>query len=164
MHARTHNSLPGWLAFAGASIAALGATVASAQTAMTAEDLPAELEGVTITEHLNEKVPFELTFTDESGSDHRLGDYFAQGKPVILVPGYYRCPMLCDLTRSGLVQAMNELDWSAGEQFIVLFVSINPDEESDIASVKKEAYLTQYQRPSAANGLHFLTGDSQSIK
>ena len=54
MHARTHNTLPGWLAFAGASIAALGATVASAQTAMTAEDLPAELEGVTITEHLSE--------------------------------------------------------------------------------------------------------------
>jgi len=164
MNARTHNSPLGWLALVGASMAALCANVASAQTPMTAEDLPAELEGVTITEHLNEKVPLELTFTDESGDHHRLGEYFAQGKPVILVPGYYRCPMLCDLTRSGLVEAMNELDWSAGEQFLVLFVSINPDEESDVASVKKEAYLTQYQRESAKDGLHFLTGDSQSIK
>src|SRR5262245_47592725 len=118
MKTRTHNSLSGWLAFAGASMAALCANLAIAQTPMTAEDLPAELEGVTITEHLNEKVPLELTFTDETGADHRLGEYFSQGKPVILVPGYYRCPMLCDLTRSGLVEAMNELDWSAGEQFI----------------------------------------------
>ena len=67
---------------------------------------------------------YAMTFTDETGHDAHLRDYFKPGRPVILVPGYYQCPMLCDLTRSGLVDAMKELDWSAGNQFAVLFVSI----------------------------------------
>lgn len=159
----------GCLALVLALILALGlaAKPASAQSGLNAADLPAELEGVEIVEHLNETIPLSLTFTDEHGAAVRLSDFFAPGgsaRPVILVPGYYRCPMLCDLTRNGLVDAMNELDWSAGKEFTVLFVSINPDEEPDIASVKKEAYLSQYPREGAAEGLHFLTGDSQSIK
>ena len=118
--------------------------------------MPPELEGVTIVEHLNEVIPLELSFTDESGSARRLGEWFARGKPVILVPGYYRCPMLCDLTRNGLMDAMNELEWSAGKEFLVLFVSINPDEQPDVASVSRsEAYLSTYRRDSAARACTF---------
>lgn len=131
---------------------------------LTADDKPAELEGVGITEHLGETIPLDLTFTDETGHDAHLRDYFKPGRPVILVPGYYQCPMLCDLTRSGLVDAMKELDWSAGNQFAVLFVSINPDEKPGDADVKKEAYMLKYGRDSAKDGLHFLTGGQREIE
>jgi protein SCO1/2 len=80
------------------------------------------------------------------------------------VLGYYRCPMLCNLTRNGLVDAMKELDWSAGREFAVLFVSINPDETPEDAAVKKDAYLLMYARDDARAGLHFLTGRQRDIE
>jgi protein SCO1/2 len=131
---------------------------------LSATETPRELEGVGITEHLNETIPLDLTFADEQGQEHKLRDFLAPGRPVILVLGYYRCPMLCNLTRSGLVEAMNELDWSAGEQFSVLFVSINPDEGPSEADIKKQAYLLLYDRPAARQGLHFLTGRQRDIE
>jgi protein SCO1 len=151
-------------ALACASVLSLAAMHAFGQQALTAEDTPRELQGVGVTEHLNEVIPLDLAFKNESGAEVRLREFFTPGRPVILVLGYYRCPMLCDLTRNGLVNAMNELEWSAGREFNVLFVSINPDEEPGIAAVKKEAYLTQYRRDSAVNGLHFLVGNQREIE
>jgi protein SCO1/2 len=131
---------------------------------LSAGETPRELEGVGITEHLNDTIPLDLAFRNEQGQDVKLGDFFVRGRPVILVLGYYRCPMLCNLTRSGLVDAMKELDWSAGKEFSVLFVSINPDEQSAEADIKKEAYLLLYDRPTAKEGLHFLTGRQREIE
>lgn len=132
--------------------------------ALTAKDLPRQLEGVGITEHLGEVIPLELTFTDESGHAGKLSEFFKPGRPVILTLNYYRCPMLCTLTLNGLVDALNELDWSGGKEFEIVTVSINPDEKPDLADVKKQAYLTQYKRESAKSGWHFLTGDARSIE
>ena len=138
---------------------------------VTAGDTPRQLEGVGITEHLGETIPLELTFTDETGKPVRLSDLFKPGRPVILTLNYYRCPMLCTLTLNGMVDALNELDWSAGKEFEIITVSINPDEGPDLADVKKQAYLTQYKPKSGAGGSdsvkagwHFLTGDSHSIE
>src|SRR6516164_9789788 len=49
------------------------------------------LEKVKIEHKLNAQAPLELKFRDESGQTVTLGDYF-QGKPVILILAYYRCP------------------------------------------------------------------------
>ena len=40
-------------------------------------------------QRLNEQMPLDLQFKDESGQDVRLGDYFGHGKPVILVLGIF---------------------------------------------------------------------------
>ena len=45
---------------------------------------PPGLEGVGIDQRLNEQVPLNLTFKDESGRTVKLGDYFHEGRPVIL--------------------------------------------------------------------------------
>jgi protein SCO1/2 len=145
-------------------LAARGARAGDEPPALSATETPRELEGVGITEHLNETIPLDLAFRDEQGREVRLREFMVEGRPVILVPGYYRCPMLCNLTRSGLVECMNELDWSAGEQFTVLFVSINPDEQPADADIKKQAYLLLYDRPAAKDGLHFLTGRQREIE
>ncbi len=57
---------------------------------------PAVLRDVGFDQRLNEQVPLDLKFTDETGAAVKLGDYFGN-KPVILVMAYYRCPMLCTL-------------------------------------------------------------------
>ena len=52
--------------------------------AQRADPLPTALEGVGITEHLNEALPLDLEFTDENGRRVTLGDYFDGERPVIL--------------------------------------------------------------------------------
>ncbi|MFI5106438.1 MAG: SCO family protein, partial [Terriglobales bacterium] len=61
---------------------------------------------VGIEQKLNQQVPLDLTFTDESGQQVKLGKYFGS-KPVILSLVYYQCPMLCSQVLSGLTGALN---------------------------------------------------------
>ena len=93
-----------------------------------AEPLPKELENVGITERLNEQVPLDLEFLDESGKIVRIGDYFSGDRPVILNPVYYTCPMLCGLVLNGVIEGMQGMEWTAGNQFEVVTLSIDPTE------------------------------------
>jgi protein SCO1/2 len=118
---------------------------------------PAGLE-----QRVNEQVPLDLPFHDEDGKDVKLGDYF-HGKPVILVLAYFRCPQLCTLVLNGLVECLNKVEYTAGDQFEVVVVSFDPREGPELARLKKAAYLERYDRPGADRGWHFLTGKKESI-
>ncbi len=122
-----------------------------------------ELEGVGITEHLNDQVPLELQFVDEYGHDVMLSRYINGDKPVIITLNYYRCPMLCSLTLNGLVSGMQDLEWTVGNEFDIVTVSINPDEDEKLAMTNKEGYLGHYSRDDAEKGWHFLTGEQENI-
>ncbi len=126
-------------------------------------DVPAALQGVGFDQRLNEQVPMDVKFTDETGKTVRLGDYFGS-KPVILVLAYYQCPRLCTLVLNGLVQGMLEMRLNAGKDFNVLTVSFDPREDWQLAASKKESYLRRYGRPGAEAGWHFLTGKEDQIK
>lgn len=125
-------------------------------------ELPQELRGVGIEQRLGEQVPLDLTFRDEDGREARLGQYF-QGRPVILVLAYYRCPMLCTQVLNGLLECLRGLVFDAGRQFQVVTVSFDPRERPELAAAKKASYLEQYGRPGADQGWHFLTGDQPAI-
>lgn len=137
---------------------------ARAERPLLADELPPELEGVGIVERLGEHVPLQLDFVDEKGNSVTLAELFHQDRPVILTLNYYRCPMLCSLTLNGLVNGLNEIDWSAGADFDIVTLSIAPEEGPELADVKKRAYLTQYDRETAAEGWHFLTGRKENIE
>jgi protein SCO1/2 len=142
---------------------AAAAGFARAEVPLIADKTPKDLEGVGITEHLNETIPLDLAFKDENGADVKLRDYFTPGKPVILTLNYYNCKMLCNLTLNGMVDGLNGVEWSAGKEFQIVTVSINPAERPELAHAKKSAYLTQYKRDSVKGGWHFLTGDQANI-
>ena len=148
-------------AIAAGLLAAAG--VSRADAPIDAKTLPKELNGVGITEHLNDVIPLDLQFNDETGRAVTLREYFKPDRPVILTINFYRCGMLCNLTLNGMVNALNELEWSAGKEFEIVTVSMNPDEKPELADVKKRAYLTQYSRETAKDGWHFLTGDLANI-
>lgn len=120
-------------------------------------------EGVGIDERLDEQLPLDLQFIDDTGRTVTLGEYFDRGMPVVITPVFYRCRNLCSATLTGLAEALNEIEWSAGEDFQIVTFTINPKEEYRLAQVKKRNYLGVYEREQAANGWHFLTGDQQSI-
>jgi protein SCO1/2 len=112
---------------------------------------------------LNAAISLGLHFRDENDKDVRLADYFST-KPVILVLGYYSCPMLCTLVLNGMVEGLQDIRWSIGKEYDVINVSIDPHETPSLAAAKKRSYLKRYGRDSAETGWHFLTGDSDSIQ
>lgn len=125
--------------------------------------LPPALDGVGFDQKLDEQVPLDLVFKDESGRSVRLGDYF-DDKPVILVLAFFKCPMLCDQVLNGLTRAMLDLPLEVGKDFRVLTVSFDPRETPEMAQLKKKTYLQRYDRPGAVDGWRFLTGEESAIK
>jgi protein SCO1/2 len=123
---------------------------------------PPQLRGVGIDQRLNNQVPLDLKFRDETGQTVTLGSYFGK-KPVILSLVYYSCPMLCTMAENGLLNALRDVKFNIGEQFEVVTVSIDPTEKPDMAMGKKAVYAGLYGRPGAKQGWHFLVGDEPSI-
>lgn len=123
---------------------------------------PPGLKNVGIEQHLNEQIPPDLMFRNETGKAVRLGDYFGK-KPLILNLVYYQCPMLCGEVLSGLESALRVLKFDVGKEFDVLTISFDPNETPEMASAKKAEFLKRYGRPGAAEGWHFLTGPQGSI-
>ena len=132
---------------------------ASAYPAVAGEDQrPAILRDVAFDQRLGAEVPLDVAFRDETGARVTLRDYLGD-KPVLLVPAYYECPMLCTIVLNGVVSALRALPFDVGKEFRVVTFSFNPRETSELAAAKKTTYLEDYRRPGAAAGWHFLTGD-----
>ncbi len=132
-------------------------------TARAQATLPPILRAVGFDQRLNEQVPLDLAFTDEGGRAVTLGDYF-DGKPVILVLAYYKCPMLCTQVLNGLVQGLMDVPFTPGKDFEVVTVSFDPREKPALAAAKKKTYLERYGRPGAERGWHFLTGGAEPVR
>lgn len=118
---------------------------------------------VSIEQKLNEQVPLDLTFRDESGKTVTLKQYFGK-KPVLLTLVYYECPSLCGLVLQGLLKSLRVLNYTPGEQFEIVTVSISPTETPELAAAKKQSFLKEYGRLDAAPGWHWLTGDEANIR
>ena len=118
---------------------------------------------VAFEQNLDAQLPLDTPLRDESGKAVTFGDYFGK-KPVVLLFGYYECPMLCSLELNGLVRNLRALSMSVGNEFDVVMVSIDPTESPELAAAKKAGYLHKYDRPGAENGWHFLLGDGPPVK
>jgi protein SCO1/2 len=127
-----------------------------------ANQRPPGLANVGIEQHLDQQIPADLTFRDESGKTVRLGDYFGK-RPMILNLVYYNCPMLCGEVLSGLTSTLRVLKFDLGREFEVITVSFDPRETPQIAAEKKKQYLERYGRKGAEQGWHFLTGQQDAI-
>jgi protein SCO1 len=123
---------------------------------------PVGMDDVGIHQRLEQQIPLDLTFRDESGKTVQLGDYIGK-KPVILNFVYYRCPMLCPELLIGLESSLKVLKFNVGKEFDVVTVSFDPNDTPQLATSKKADMLKRYGRPGAENGWHFLTGQAQSI-
>ena len=130
-----------------------------------ATGLPPALQDVRIEQKLDQQLPLDLVFRDESGQDVKLGQYFGN-KPVVLSLVYYDCPMLCTQVLNGMVTSFRVLPFQIGNEFHVVTVSFDPRETSALASAKKKVYidyLPEKMRAGAQSGWHFLTGDQASV-
>ena len=127
--------------------------------------LPQALQEVRIDQKLDQQLPLDLVFRDETGREVKLGQYFGH-KPVVLAFVYYDCPMLCTQVLNGMVTSFRVLPFQMSKEFDVVTISFDPRETPELAQKKKKVYvdyLPEKMRANAANGWHFLTGDQANI-
>jgi len=150
------------LATAPPALKAQVSSYADKQVGPVDDKPPALLDGVGIAQRLNQQLPLNLTFTDDTGQQVALGSYFGK-RPAILALVYYRCPMLCSEELDGLTGALQMVKYVPGKDFDILVVSIDPTEGTDLAAAKKREYLKRYGHPESAGGWHFMTGTQPNI-
>jgi protein SCO1/2 len=93
----------------------------------------AALQDIDVIEHLGDRVPAGLEFTDTSGQKVSLDTLTSAGKPVLVTLGYHRCPMLCSLVLDGLVKATKATGLTLGRDFLAVDISIDPQEDVSLA-------------------------------
>jgi len=126
------------------------------------DQLPSVLKGVAVEQHLNQQLPLDAQFVDETGKTVRIGDYFGK-HPAIVTLVYYSCPMLCSEEMDGLTASLSMVKLTPGKDFEVVVISIDPAETPEQAAQKKAFYLKRYGKPDTAAGWHFLTGQKPAI-
>ena len=133
-----------------------------------AQVTPDDLKNVGIDQRLDQMLPLDLQFKDESGKTVKLGDYFQTGRPVILNLVYYTCPMLCGEELAGLSSALGVLRFTPGKEYEVVTVSFNPDDTPETAAAKKKIYIDRMnerlEKKTDGAGWHFLSGHPEEIK
>lgn len=121
------------------------------------------LDRIDVVEHLGASIPLGLAFRDIDGHVVHLSDYFRAGKPVLLTFAYHTCNTVCSLVLDSVERGLHDVPWTAGEEYQVLTVSIDPHEDLVRARAKRDVVLRAYGREPAARGWHFLTGTEANI-
>lgn len=120
------------------------------------------IDRVKVVEHLGEKIPLDLKFTDENGKEVILGDLF--DKPVVILPIYFFCPTICSFLLADLADVINTVDQVPGEDFNVVALSFSDDETHQDAREAKKNYVKLITRDFDPEKWIFLTGEVQSIR
>jgi len=115
-------------------------------------------------QRVGNRISLDLSFRDHTGRSVVLGEYFRDaGRPVLLVPGYVRCEMLCAALSDGLLRAIQPLRQSAGREFQVLYVSVDPHERDEAALQKKRTWVKRYGRLGCDDGVAYLRGTPENV-
>ncbi len=127
--------------------------------------VPEELKASQIEDKAGAMIPLDINMTNHLGQEMMLKNYLLDNKPLILVLGYYSCPMLCSLVLNGLVEGINELSFSVGKDYRVLSISIDPKETFDLAQKKRENYLkTVKQKNISDKDFSFNVAKEEEVK
>lgn len=133
--------------------------------ALKADETPEKLENVGIEEKLGAAVPAQTPLTTYDGRQVSLGDVLSHDKPTILTFNYSDCPMLCSIQLNALTRTLREMDWTLGEEYDVVTISIDPKETPDRAADTRDRYLAQYDREHADGAWTFLVpNDEKNVR
>jgi protein SCO1/2 len=108
----------------------------------SAEPLAA-LQDIDVIEHLGERIPSGLTFTDVTGAPKPLDSLLGQGRPVVVTLGYHRCQMLCGLVLDGLAKAARTVGLTLGKDYTAVDISIDPGEDTKLLQQNQRRVLEQ---------------------
>lgn len=141
--------------------------VSPVQGQILMKELPEPARDVDLIQRIGEQVPLDIEFTNSYGETVRLGKYFNQDKPVIIVMIYYNCPLICPLTLERLQETLNALSYTVGDEFNVAVISFDTRNTTAMAAQNKAGYLSGYNRPrteSVLAGWEFHTSTRESAR
>lgn len=127
------------------------------------QTMPQPLLEIGFDQKIDQQLPLDATFRDEHGNTVTLGSFYGK-RPVVLAFVYYECPMLCTQVLNAITSTVSTLEFNAGQDFELVFVSFDPRETPAQATAKKAEYTARYKRAGTEGGWHFLTGDEPQIK
>jgi protein SCO1/2 len=126
----------------------------------------ADPPSIGVDERLGDRLPDDLVVQDQDGRRLKLSDVCA-GRPLVLVPGYYRCPMLCGIVLNQVVEALRGCDRVPGRDFTIAAVSFDPEDDRIAASRKRDAVSATFAGDARLAGLAeswpFLVADQATI-
>jgi len=115
---------------------------------------------VGITEHLDEYIPSDITFTDQNGNLVNLKQLI--DKPTVICFVYYRCPGICSPLMNGLAETIANTGLALGKDYQAITISFDSRETFDLGQKKRNTYLKKIKGQDGS-GWTFLTGDSANI-
>jgi protein SCO1 len=154
-----------WLAsFAFALLVAFVARVLDEVPSAHAELVaPPPLAGAGVERRIGAALPLETRFRASSGRDVSLGDLIPSGKPALLVLAYNRCTMLCSLVLRRLTRLIPELGLSAGDDYSLVTLSIDPTDSVFEASRLQASLLDAAGLAGQTERWAFLVGERPAI-
>lgn len=138
--------------------------VARPSGAQVIKDSLPETEGVMVKQKVGAGVPMDLRFTDSFGDEVRLGEMFDGKRPVLLILGYFDCPLLCDLIFTSTTDGLEEIGLDVGEDYRVLAVSFDHTNTREQAAEKRDFYATLYQRETPRDAWVFCTSEAAQVR
>jgi len=128
-----------------------------------------ELEGtrdVGVVDRRGETLPLDAELRTAEGRTVRLGDYFDGDRPVLVVPAYFECPLLCTMVLERVQDGLNGMDWTAGEEFRVVTFSFDHRDTPARARAKRDLYPFGYRElvDDPGEAWAFLTTDAATAR
>ena len=110
-------------------------------------------EKVGIDQGLGEKVPLDAPLMTHDGGTTTLGKLLSKGKPVLLVPAYYRCRQQCNVVLMGIFDGLKRVKFKPGTDFEVVVFSFDEEESPEIAARKRDELMQVTGRPLKQNSV-----------
>ena len=120
------------------------------------------LDHVGISPTMGQQVPLHFEFVDAAGKRIDLRKCVA-GRPTILQLVYFQCPMLCQLSRDGLMGTLATIGLKPGQDFSVITLSFDPREGPELSTGAKQLAIERCGQAAVDAGWHFLTGNQAAI-
>jgi len=111
------------------------------------------------TQNLGAQLPLQQRFIDDDSKPVRLADVLDRHSAIVLF-GYYRCPMLCGVVGTGVLEALARTQLP-DDAVRVVEIGIDPHETPADAAQKKNDYARQFG--ALGRRVHLLTGSRSSI-
>lgn len=115
-----------------------------------------------VTEKLGSIIPLDIELIDDDGSKFLLKEHL--DKPIVLNFVYYECPGICSPLLTELARVVGKVDLVPGIDYQLLTISIDAEEDFNLAASKKKNYLNTIKKQIDPKSWRFLTGDSNSVK
>lgn len=123
-----------------------------------------KISDVGLTTVLGSQVSLDTKVFSGDGQEKTVKDFVIPGKPLILMPVYYRCPGLCGITLQSGIALVNDIKAELGKDYSILTFSFNATEPPELAKGKAETIHAKVNNIEAAKkGWHFVTAPQESI-